>query len=343
MLSLDWLSASIPHSSLESVVDLLNEINGQDYESRNFGQYRYDRSFIWDGGAYAVHFDSTPERSQKVHNGRALIVITGRGWHQIDPETTFQAVKALVNDMWAKGTRIDCAFDDYQMRKKPCEVWADSCQEERHYTRFRKASHTQEYNSKGEVTGDMVTWGTRGQNGSGSYLRYYRKDLESDGEIQAYRWEVEFSKQKAQEALFQLSQCPDLQSFSALLGALVGGSIDFVRRKDKNLDRATRLEWWAEIVSEIGVSSISGVQNPPDVQKSREWIRKSVTSSLKLLQEAYGKDDFWNWLEAMVSTRTLTKAQRASLRHYQNEMCDRDRKDPRTCAGAFRNRSHIFT
>ena len=230
----------------------------------------------------------------------------------------YDLCKFLVFDAWCKATRIDCAFDDYEPTKTPTQVWHDCCLHKK-YTRFQKCGHITENGSFG-TSSDTVTFGTRGKNGGGSYLRYYRKDLESDGDITAFRWEVEFSKLKAQEALFALAKCPDLECFSALLGAFVGGSIDFVDRKDRNLSRADRQMWWADILERIGVSRLRVSKPLQDVEKSRKWVRKSVVGSLLLLEKSFGKEEFWIWLQRMVDAKhTLTPRQRLALREFERD------------------------
>lgn len=100
----------------------------------------------------------------------------------------------------------------------------------------------------GELKGDTLYFGGRGKNGGGKYLRIYNKTLESKGVVDSVHWECECSKKKAQHAFFKLSQC----AFASLLVGLIGGCIDFVERKDKNLGRATRFEWWQSIVDLLG-------------------------------------------------------------------------------------------
>jgi len=318
MLSLDWLSGSIPYIKTDSVLTHLESLIGSAPTVHSYGQYRYDKQSTFEGAGITVFYDSTPERANDVHGGRSLVVCTGTGLQMLGQSTCYALCKYLVFDAWCKATRIDCAFDDYHAVKTPTQVWSDCCLD-RHYTRFQKCGHITENGSFG-TSSDTVTFGTRGKNGGGSYLRYYRKDLESDGEIDAYRWEVEFSKTKAQEALFALAKCPDLECYTALLGAFVGGSIDFVDRKDRNLSRATRQDWWSEILGRIGTARIRVSAPVQDVEKARKWVRKSVVGSLLLLEKSFGKEEFWTWLQRMVDCKhTLTSRQRLALREFERD------------------------
>jgi len=328
-LGIDWISGTIPAYKVEDLICYMETFSDSVAEMKDYGQYRYDRKAEFVGIGATVFYDSTPTRSKRAHNGRALFVMIGSGLGQLTGEELFVFVRELVDKFWMKATRLDCCFDDFEKRITPETVYREHVRE-RQFTRFRKSGFRQELDSSGDVAGEMVTFGTRGKNGGGSYLRYYRKDLESEGVIDAYRWEVEFSKEKAQEGFFMLSRCPDLESFVTLVGALVGGSIDFVKRKGRNLPRSERLTWWQGILDVLGEVGIRIEREPKEVEKAQEWVKKSVVGSLATIERALGEERFWGWLCVMLDEKRgfLNQEQMISVGHYWAKYGEPDNEIP---------------
>lgn len=325
MLTLDWLNGTFPADKTEIVLEKLVEMFGEP-SARKWGRYRYEESFEWELVGASVFVDRTKKRCEEIHGGRHMLMMTGTAMRTIPAEKMHEFVSFMVQKCWLKATRLDCAWDDYEKRITPENVWKNYC-ETKKYTRFRRCAHHIEILGDGSPTSDTVYWGCRGENGGGSYLRYYRKDLESKGEIDAYRWEVEYSGQKAQEAFFALSKCPDLETMGRLVGALVGGSIDFVERSgkkgdEKHLNRASRVEWWQSILDRIGCSPIRGHKIPSTIEKSKQWVKKSVSTCLSTIQTAIGEEQFWPWLESMVEVGKCRMQSRhmLSVKYYEEKV-----------------------
>ena len=187
------------------------------------------------------------------------------------------------------------------------------------YTRFKKHSIIKKSRSSGDICGNTVYFGSRGKNGGGRFIRMYDKNLESRGLTNSYRWEVEFSKEKASSVVFELSCCDTLEQFVTLVASLIGGSIDFVNRKGKHLDRAKRLEWWQSIVDILGECTLSITKKKTTIDDVKQWVRVSVAPSLKMIQTALGDDDYADWLRCIVSSKSLTLQQMEKVNAFYSE------------------------
>jgi len=309
-LSVDWLQGTFPHDRVDSLVDLLKVLLGEDGERMEHGQYRYNRSVSWVGCGVRVLFDNDDARARDIHGGRAAVVLPGGALGGLDAVALQSMLKTLVSDYWFKATRVDLAWDDYTRRITPSDVCVEA--DKGNYSRFRSHRHILERSRGGEVTGDTVYFGARGKNGGGRFLRCYDKGLESDGRINAIRWECEFSKEKAAQVVFALYQTESLEEFCAVIGAYVGGCVDFVeRRTEGKLRGAERLEWWQGIVDSLGESRLRNERRVRSVEGTRKWVRAAVFPSLKVLREALGSVE---WEEFLLDVKHV------AIRGYQKAM-----------------------
>ena len=135
----------------------------------------------------------------------------------------------------------------------------------------------------------------------------YDKNLESGGVTDCYRWEVEFSNERARDVLLKLAESRDVPEFGGVMAGLVAGAIDFRDPKkssgDKNLSRRDRREWWQQIISLLGDRIyIRGKKPKPSVDRTVTAIEKQYSASLAMCYEAFGEDDFISWVRDMVSS-----------------------------------------
>lgn len=311
---MDWLAGTIPFERVESCKRYLERLFETEPEDLNYGQYRYDKQHVFHPFGVRLFFDSSYTRSESAHAGRALLVFSGSSLQSLDCDQLFKLFADLVDLYWMKATRLDLCFDDYKRIILPHEV--AEVAKEGNVSGFRVFDTHQPQKINGGLEGDSVVFGRRGENGSGKYLRCYDKQLESKGDFNCIRWEVEFSKEKASGLFFALSRCSDVEEFAAMVGAFIGGSIDFVVRKDKNLGRAERLGWWADIVEILGSCRMKGSKPLKIVEKSKAWVSDSVSPSLRMLFKAYGNNDFWSWMQTLVSDTSLNGRHHATVKEF---------------------------
>ena len=202
-------------------------------------------------------------------------------------------------------SRTDLCFDDYEKIICPQEV--DEFADQGSYKGFRKHKPIIERQRTGELLGDSIYFGTRGKNGAGKYLRCYGKDLESDGEVDAVRWEVEFSKERANAVFFELAMSSDVTEFASKLAMFIGGAIDFIEYNGKRSDPIDRLAFWEQILDALGAAEIRCPQPEQSIETAMEWVEVSVAPSLEKIRRAIGDDRYYEWLQKQMESVELRK------------------------------------
>jgi hypothetical protein len=130
----------------------------------------------------------------------------------------------------------------------------------------------------GELEGDAANFGRRGKDGSGRYVRFYDKTLESNYTRDCIRAEVENSGERAHEWFTKLCSCKDLAAFETMMGEIVCGAIDFADKEGahKHRDRFQRLAWWAAIVEKVGAAKLTVLRAKPAIQRTMEWAKSAL-------------------------------------------------------------------
>jgi hypothetical protein len=190
-----------------------------------------------------------------------------------------------------KATRVDVSADDMYREVLPRQVFTEG-RIHRNVCRFHAAKARMVIGEEGYKgrSGDTAYFGRRGSKGSGRCLRVYDKSVESEGEIDAIRWEVEFSDEQAHGAFCHLVSSHNDADYVERLASLVGGSVDFREGAGDSHEsgRCPRVEWWAEILTRIGNAfRVLYRRHVPTIDSIAKWWEKSVCSSMKCLREAW--------------------------------------------------------
>ena len=316
-----WIQGTIPHERVDELKRYLTGVFQLGEPERvDYGQNRYDKTWVWELHGVRLWFDSTTARANRIHGGRACICIPGDACDALGALMLFQVLKTLVDDFWLLGTRADVAYDEPTRMILPHEIAAES--QKGNYTGFRRSEHQSPLKLNGQREGDQIAFGRRGKAGSGKYLRIYDKLLESDGDNPCVRYEVEFAKRRARAVIFELSQAETFDKFVALMAGLVGGAIDFIERDNRaggrNIDRASRLDWWSRIVERLGRVRVAAERPSMKIETSKEWVETSVATTLATLRKAIGQKEFKLWIEQLVEGAEvrITPKQSAAISEY---------------------------
>jgi len=289
-----WLRLSFSRRDLEQAEQVVSSVFGES-EQDEFGLWSYTDRYSWFNGA-SINYDSDPERSERVHKGRATLDVPGSACDELTPAdlTLFMNFFEAIG---ANCSRIDVFWDDYRRIINPRDL--QPVIEGGDYSGFRKANFSRTFRGK-ELDYDIATFGGRGGKGGGKYLRVYDKHLESKGEKDCVRWECEFSHEKADKVFKKLSAAGgNLEAFTTICGGIIAGCVTFVKRTgDKNVKRLERYEWWLEILAILGSEIAIRVERKREtVTEKMEWIRRSVSPSLACLQTVFKThSEFFHWL-----------------------------------------------
>jgi hypothetical protein len=296
-LGIHWLRGSLPSAVYGKVRLLLRQWFG-DSEDLSYGRYLYRAGEVFASGKAWLWRDGRTGSNKNT----ACVDIPGETF---DGLTAIQQY-GLFRDLAALGfrcSRMDLKFDDYEKIISPEGVYQAAVAG--HVQGFKKWHFHTEGKIGSTANGQTLILGKRGQNGSGWLLRCYDKGAESDGRIQAIRWEGEASGVRAKCVFEHLATAANVEAFTSGIGQFLGGSVDFLERVSPNLDRCPRLEWWQRIVNLIGRAKIKVQRVKTSIDKAREWVAKAVAPSLAMIRKGYefiGLDDgeFWDELRSLV-------------------------------------------
>lgn len=305
-----WLRNQLPRQYIKRVRAYCDHYFGESSKD-GYGLWSYDTRYVWRNGA-TLSFDADPERSLAVHNGKCTLEVPGKPIDTMNRDNLRLFLCGL-RDFSPVCTRIDIFFDDFNRSMTPTRL--GKIVKKGHYSRFRQVHFRQtgEYkNGDFVLDHDEIDFGRRGQNGSGKYLRVYDKNLESKGEKDCIRWEVEFSKERAIKAFDELSQAADTDCLAALCGSYIGGSITFVHRNgDKNIARLVVYKFWSEIQKTLGDLMIRVEKKFSDIAGMYQWLRSQVSATLATLRATFMNEvDYANFLFDVIADGELKMSQR---------------------------------
>lgn len=295
-----WLNNSFDYKDLEKIKAWVSNFWG-DCDEDGVRIDGYDRRFTW-GSGVSLCFDPDPERRQKIHRGRMTFIVPGGACDGLTAPDLLLLMEGC-QELGGTCSRIDIFWDDYNRTVTPKDLW--DVIDKRDYSIFQVASKNQTRNrTRKQNDGlicDEVSFGRRGNKGSGSYLRIYDKNLESNGECNCIRWELELSQAKAREVFTMLSGvCGDLECFAIICGALIGGCVNFVHRTqrigDKNISRLLPYEWWERITELLGKMSVRVAKKQNTLTGMIEFQERNMSPSLACIRRAFKSEQhFYNW------------------------------------------------
>lgn len=296
-----WLRISFDFKQLDSVKAMVSSFFGVCEICYN-GILSYSARHVWLSGV-SLCFDEDPELRQKAHRGRITLDVPGSACQELTAPDLLLLLQ-YCQEFNGKTTRIDVYFDDYS-RRVTMDVLRDTIRQ-RDFSGWRivNVSHTLDC-SKKENDGVIyyaIAFGRRGSKGSGKYLRIYDKNLESDGEENCIRWEVEFTQEFAIKVFNILAGADgNLEVFAIACGALIGGIMKFVHRNgDKNITRLELYDWWESITKDLGVLVVRIAKKKNSLTGMIEWTERQVSQTLAVIGLSFKTErDLYEWIQEM--------------------------------------------
>ena len=292
-VGLDWLSF-VGSSARIQELKACNVDRWGDPEAVERGGCSYQRQLRYQCGAVLFYSDGRDD---------CMLSCPGAALASIDPLEQLRLLRQL-HGLGYHTSRVDARVDDYARAVELDQVHAAA--EAGDFTSFRltEAKQPKRLTADGlQKTGDSRTFGRRGANGSGVYYRVYDKQLESRGEVDCVRWEVEFSGPRARVAGRMLADCEDVGQLVKLCGELVGGHIDFRERlNETHVDRRRRLGWWQTFLERIGRAVIAVDRVKAPLQAALAAMSRQYKSTLgqALIECQRTGVDFFSLLRELV-------------------------------------------
>lgn len=216
-------------------------------------------------------------------------------------------VDSLRNDYKFRATRFDAYIDDFKSRLSYDQII--SAARARNVAGFRSpcvpiapiallnSSHANYQNP-----GWTIYFGAKRKK-----LRFYDKFVESKGEINAIRMELQLREVNAAHIVERFLELPNPSEFldefnhrvKRFLAGLVSDAIDFVVvDSGDRYSRRDRLGWWQVFLDALNVEPCytSPPAVPPCPILKIRWMFKQVSKSLFQLEKIFG-DGFWDLIE----------------------------------------------
>lgn len=301
-VGIHWMRNSFDYKEIGEVAAFISTFFG-DYDKDEYCTLNYTTRFIWPNGV-SLNYDADPERRKRLHRERITLDIPGSACDELTAPDKLLLIEALEKEFNCKSTRLDVYFDDYErtVDMEKLRIVA----EKKDFSVFQVASANYTYNrTRKENDGlvyDAVTFGRRASKGSGAFLRVYDKNLESNGEQNCIRWELELTQKKAQKVFTILAGCDgNLEAFATICGAVIGGCVNFVHRTersgDKNIIRLAEYDWWTSIKETLHTLSLRIAKKKNTLTGMIEWQKIQVMPSLACIRKSFvSPQSFFNWL-----------------------------------------------
>lgn len=334
-LSVDWLTLSFPIGSNAEAFSILELIQGTFDEVIDYSPirtvFRWGRTYKGSSSGSlrgTMIFSNPPSMGQF---GELRAYIPGKAL----AAATMSDIRdfcQISHEMYsATCARFDVAIDDYSKVLDLTEV--KRAQDDGNFAYVETIGYHESGERGSKEKGRTITFGSRQ---SQAYQRFYDKNVESKGEIDAIRLEVEFKDDKA-NALFE-QWCffdinDDEQQCAKTLAGAALGAVRFCDRSsgDKNLDRCDDLPWYEKLCNSV----VSGFRlrvrkKERFLDDSMSWIQKAVMPTLSMIRLYMGDDEFLQWVYDGTEEQLpyLSNIKREKIK--QQQQMDKEEQQERT-------------
>ncbi|MEG3881603.1 replication initiation factor domain-containing protein [Microcoleus sp. herbarium7] len=227
--------------------------------------------------------------------GHLIVSIPGAVLSRMEGRDVWRMLSGMTNVWGFAATRIDIALDDYSKTASCDQV--RSAAESGFGIGFKTGNTVKNFGNEGFTV-------YMGSPQSDKRMVYYNKEVESEGELNCYRWELRLKDDLAKSAVRGYTSIQP-EAFEALsakyLAGCVVGAIDFCDRsaapKEKNLSRLPRLSWWQILVDQVGVEiKHSRARVVKSLDKTLTWVHRQVAKSLYVARQVLTPKRFYSWL-----------------------------------------------
>lgn len=240
-------------SHFYGIVSQLEDFYSDRLEIRPYQKMQFGRT--WDGGSVSsvrgirVYW-SEPGCGKP---GQLLLVVPAKPIRSQTQKDNATFLLGLIEDYQGEFTRFDIALDDYGKRLNFDAVIESLHNEDYFYVNSFDIRESGKRSSN--VRGRTIYMGSRQ---SSKMLRLYDKSVESKGEVDSYRLELELKGDHAKlvgDAWCKMVLEPD-EVVSRWLSSLILGAIDFRKRLNKNRERCPILDWWADFCAAVDAAGL---------------------------------------------------------------------------------------
>ncbi len=247
----------------------------EDWIPLDYGSHGYQSAIAGPGGA-RLDFDA---------KGRwdFNLSLPGKACRRVGGDRMISLLRFCFENA-GKARRIDVCIDDYGHTVTP-EMVMSAAQGPDVVTKVKQGRIIQGFDIKSDaVTGQTVYFGSPT---SRRQMRVYDKNLESDGEIDAVRWEMQERDDAAETLLGDLAYQP----WQIIIPRRIVSFIDF-RDYESNseVEHRERLDWFKAFVGSVERANVYIAQGIGTVRDKIDWIRRTIAPMLAVAMD-YWKGD----------------------------------------------------
>lgn len=235
------------------IVSQLEDFYSDRLEIRPYQKMQFGKT--WDGGSVSsvrgirVYWDAAGGGKP----GQLLLVVPAKPIRSQTQKDNAVFLLGLIEDYQGEFTRFDIALDDFGKRLD-FDAVKDALHNDNYFyvSKFRIDESGKRGSSE---VGKTIYMGSRQ---SSKMLRFYDKSVESGGEIDSYRLEIELKGEHAKligSAWCEMVLEPE-DVVSSWLSSIILGAIDFRQRINKNRERCPVLDWWGNFCDAVNASGI---------------------------------------------------------------------------------------
>lgn len=326
-VGIDWLDISFRNAgdlkTVESLISAVERITGDSIDFCSTKAVFNGR--MWDGSGNGlkgtrVWFDAGCSDDGHERPVQLKVAMPGSVMAEVQLETLVAWLVPAGAKYDLDCTRIDLCLDDKEKNLDLGKITEAHMRGD-----FFNVSYSNLENS-GKRKQDKGVAVYFGSPSSTKRLVFYDKSIESGGKVEGIRAEARFRKQDAATVLLDSLEAlsHDTQDFIQFAVNTILGVVDFRNRSsdDKNRFRCPVLSWYSDFIRIVRASPVRvrTELKTECVQRSIDWIKKSVAQSLALVQNVLDSD-FPEWLETTISQG----AERLSIK--RRELAERTDKN----------------
>ena len=270
-VKLDYLRGILPRPLVDPLLTLFEPIYGKGQRADRGVSGYTSRVDLPTPGMFIAWSDDRSE---------ALLNVPGKALDHLGASGVLDLLHVL-RDLEFRPSRLDVAFDDFEGLIPLADVHAAG--QAGNMLGFRKYRAQREFTG-GQLTGDTAYFGSRGENGSGKFVRFYDKTMQTAGESAGVehhhtRYEVEFTGEIARDLFADLTAAADLDTLTGCMAQALGGAITFADRQGQrngNTARFERFPWWVKLLDILGAVKYRVERHKTTIEDQFHWLKKQV-------------------------------------------------------------------
>lgn len=326
----DWVSATFVFEKKISEILKLIRRPQSDFELLFNGRFGYNRMMISNVGI-TIYFSET---ISDISNPGIMLEISGQGCRHLEKmwPSDYSWID-FFNELKRLGyknlTRLDVAIDDFKGYLTIPQMYnklRDGCMTSSAGLRKFRHFESGEIDS-GEITGETLYFGK-----GDIMFRFYDKKGERlargnelDESIEIWnRYEIQLRHERAEVALNIIA------NGGMEIGEFVKGVMSqyltfrIKNPNDSNKRRWKICPWWQKFLDEVEPLRLTLVHPENTLIRSQNWIMKSASATIAMLQELYGDDQLVMEAIAAIGRKKMTDKHRKMI---DDHLYDEDYKE----------------